>query len=787
MKHRSLAPGLTSGAIALIASATVLAAPAFAATGQVDASVKDALGRPIPGAQVRLEGADGTAQATGTTDDAGHAILNAPPGVYSLNVRKDGFQPGIMIVTVGDGATATSLVTLAAEQALTMQAQVQRLNAARNQLSPETGSSITRIDRQSIEQLPRGEDTPTNQVLLQAPGVVQDTFGQLHIRGDHGNVQYRLNGILIPEGITGFGSSFDTRFVDHMDLLDGALPAQYGYRTAGVINVTTKSGTGTPGGRVDVQGGSHQDVEPSVQYGGSAGPLDFYVAGNYLQNSLGIDNVTPEPEAVHDFTRQGKGFAYGSALLNPDTRVSAIAGTAVQTFQIPTLPGQTPGFTTAGAAPLPSESLNDNVSPANHYGILALQGSLGDQVDYQIAGFTRYSSLHYTPDVTGDLQYSGMATDVMHASILGGFQGDGAWRLGSSHTVRFGTFLSAEQATINDTAQVFPVKDDGSQASDSPQTVVDNNMVDTYLLGVYAQDEWKLLDKVTLNYGLRFDLEDGFVKTNELQPRVGLVYQPVAQTTLHAGYARYFTPPATELISTTTAARFAGTTGAIDSDPTTQFLPVPERANYYDVGILQQLLPGLSVGLDGYYKDVQAIQDEGQFGRALVYSIFNYTQGKIMGAELSGSYRAGDLNAYANLTLSQALGTGILTGQYNFEADEAAYASSNWIHLDHDQLLTASGGVSYNFWGTRVGVDGLFGSGLRSGFANTETVAPYTQFDVGASHTFQLPAVGDLEVRGSVTNVLDIPYELRDDSGIGVEAAQYGPRRAYYVGVAKSF
>src|SRR5579875_3372738 len=78
-----------------------------------------------------------------------------------------------------------------------------RLDRARNALSPDTGTSQTVFDRKTIRQMPQGDNTPLNQVLLQAPGVVQDSFGQLHVRGDHANLQYRIDGIIIPESISG--------------------------------------------------------------------------------------------------------------------------------------------------------------------------------------------------------------------------------------------------------------------------------------------------------------------------------------------------------------------------------------------------------------------------------------------------------------------------------------------------------------------------------------------------------------------------------------------------------
>ena len=117
-----------------------------------------------------------------------------------------------------------------------------RLDTARDAISPSLGASDYVIDRQAIANTPQGADSGFNQVLLQAPGTSQDSFGQLHIRNEHANLQYRINGIILPEGISGFGQALDTRFADSIDLITGTLPAQYGYRTAGVVDIKTKSG-----------------------------------------------------------------------------------------------------------------------------------------------------------------------------------------------------------------------------------------------------------------------------------------------------------------------------------------------------------------------------------------------------------------------------------------------------------------------------------------------------------------------------------------------------------------
>ena len=89
-------------------------------------------------------------------------------------------------------------------------------------------------------------------MLLQAPGVAQDNManGAIHIRNEHLAAQYRINGVMLPDGVSFFGEGISPRFIQSMNLITGTLPAQYGLRTAasGVVDITTKSGVFQNGG-----------------------------------------------------------------------------------------------------------------------------------------------------------------------------------------------------------------------------------------------------------------------------------------------------------------------------------------------------------------------------------------------------------------------------------------------------------------------------------------------------------------------------------------------------------
>ncbi len=662
------------------------------------------------------------------------------------------------------------------------------LDQARNALSPDTGSSQYVIDHKAIARLPLGASTPLNQVLLQAPGVVQDSYGGVHVRGDHANLQYRINGVIIPESIGGFGQSLDARTIDSVKLLDGALPAQYGLRTAAVVDITTKSGHDLGnGGSVGLTGGSNGTLNPNASVWGSNDRWSWFFTGNYMKNDAGIENPTPSKKPIHDHTNQVKGFGDISYLIDNDTRLSFLFGVANNRYQIPNNSGQVPAFGYHDTVDFNSADLDGRQRENTRFGVLALQGKLG-ATDYQVSVGQRYSSLAYAPDRIGELMFNGVASDVSRSNRASTLQADFATPLGDRHTLRYGVYGSFERAVSGNDAWVFPADADGNQTSTMPINILDGSRLVAKTWSAYVQDEWGIGENWTLNYGLRGDRYQLVRAESQLSPRLGLVWQATGSTTVHAGYSRYFTPPATEMIASSNIAKFEGTTNAVaDSGNNT---PLAERSDYFDVGVSQNIGSAWTVGVDAYYRKVQRLQDEGQFGSALVYSTFNYAAGRVKGLEFTVNYEQGPLSAYFNASLGKAIGKRIITSQYNFAPDDLAWVNRHWIFLDHDQKLTSSGGVSYALDATtRVGADYLFGSGLRKDGAvpNGASLPAYFQLNLNVAHDFAFDRFGKLHAQLALINALDRTYELRDGSGIGVGAPQFGPRRGVYLSLQKDF
>jgi hypothetical protein len=771
--------------IVLGAGTTAAAPPGGVVTGVV----KDALERPLPAARLRLETTDGRVTGRATADDRGRfTFTGVAPGTYAVVAEQTGFEPATAIVTVTDAEGASADLALVSQRPLDLQMAAKRLEEERIKIQPRIGASTYEITGRAIESQPGGENNPLSRVLLQAPGVTQDSSsaGGIHVREQMGNIQYRINGIVLPEGATLFAQSggLSPRLASSVTLLTGALPAEYGLRTTGIFDIQTKSGAFDPGGHVGMYGGSHAWVQPSAEYRGTVGRFNYFLTGDYLQNGIGISPATPNG-AIHDDTRQGHGFGYFEYLLDATSKASAIVGSFVGHFQIPNRSGVSPSFTVNGISEFDSAKVDETQREQNHFLVLSYLKAAGT-FSVQAATFARYSTMSFRPDSLADLLFNGIAQQVDRSSIATGLQLDGTYALPPSHTLHGGLYLAAERTSVQATSEVLPAMD-GAQTSDQPFKIFDSRGKTGYTYSIYLQDAWRVLPTVTINGGLRLDGLEAFTSEWQLSPRLNVVWEATPTTTIHAGYARYFTPPRQEFVSTTSIARFANTT-AESSVPVNS--PVrAERAHYLDAGVTRQVVPGLKVGLDGYYKQSLYHLDEGQFGAPTFLTPFNYHTATNIGIELTASYVAGGFSAYANLAAAQQVAKGIVSAQALFTADDLAYIHDHYIVTDHSQLITASAGLSYLWRRTRVSLDLLVGSGLRRTVRhpNDATNPPYQQLDFGVTHRFTLPAIGNLEARFDVINALGQNYVLRDGTGVGIFAKQFGPPRGFFGGVRKEF
>jgi outer membrane receptor protein involved in Fe transport len=686
-----------------------------------------------------------------------------------------------------------------------------RLQAVGQAIEPQIGASTYTVTSSEIDTQPGGENNTLNQVLLQMPGVTQDaeSAGGIHVRNEMQPVEFRINGIPLPTGLSFFGQGLSPRFASSMTLITGALPAEYGLATSGIVDIETKNGLFTPGGEITMYGGSYATLHPSAEYGGSVDGYNYYVSSDLLSTDHGIDGVTPSLNQLHDQSLSQHAFVYLDKIIDANNRVTTILSQFSGSFQIPNNPA-TPVFPGIGflsgipASAFDPAALNETQTETSSFGVLSYLHS-SPAVDFRISGFSKYSTLdfHHDPSLA-DIVFNGVAQDASLGSFANGAEIDLVTRIVGDHTLRSGLLVEAERFSSN--TRSFVLAQDGTNAfgptfgstpATSTPTEIDASIAKTgWTYSAWLQDEWKVAPDLTMNYGVRFDDINQFAVGSQVSPRLNAVWQATPTTALHAGYAHLFTAPPFQLGPSENLAQFNNLNGSglttSGATPSTANSPVKaERADLFDVGVGQELFDHFKIGVDAYYKFSRDGIDFGQFGAPIITIPFNYRIVANHGVELTTRYDAGPFTYYGNLAIARQRAKGIVSGQFNFAPADLVTVDTIGIETDHSQLMTASAGLSYLWRDTRFAVDVLAGTGARTtqldGPINGASLPSWEQVNLSIARRIETASVGALKLRFDVINLLDESYLLRSSTSIGAFAPAFALRRSFFAGVSKEF
>jgi outer membrane receptor protein involved in Fe transport len=687
-----------------------------------------------------------------------------------------------------------------------------RLNAAGNSIEPRIGASTYTVNSQEIDTQPGGENSALNQVVLQMPGVTQDaeSAGGIHVRHEMQPVEFRINGIPLPTGLSFFGQGISPRFASSATLITGALPAEYGLVTSGIVDIETKNGQFAPGGEVTMYGGSYATLHPSAEYGGSVKNYNYYVSADLLSTNHGIDGVTTALTQIHDRSLQQHAFVYLDKIIDGENRATLIASQFRGAFEIPNNPN-TPTFSGIRflngipASAFDPAQLDERQTETSQFLVLSYLHS-GPAIDFRISAFSKYSTLDFRHDRSlADMVFNGVAQDASLTSFANGAQLDVSARIAADHTLRSGFLLEGERfrsrtgsfALVQDGTDVAGNPTFGTTPATSIPSAIAASIGKTgWTYSAWLQDEWKVRPDVTVNYGGRFDVVNEFVMGSHFSPRLNAVWEATPATVLHAGYASLFTPPPFQLGPPQNLMQFNDFNGTglttSAATPSTGNSPLKiERANLFDIGIAQDLFDHLKIGVDVYYKFARNGVDFGQFGAPIITIPFNYRIVTNKGIELTTRYESGPFTYYGNLAIARQRAKGIVSSQFNFAPADLMTVDTMGIQTDHSQVMTASAGASYMWGNTRFAVDLVAGSGARTtrpdGPINGATLPSWEQVNLSIAHRFETAGAGAIKVRFDVINLLDESYLLRSSTSIGAFAPAFAPRRTFYAGVSKEF
>jgi len=641
-------------------------------------------------------------------------------------------------------------------------------------VEPSLGASTYSISNDTFENRPLGETTSIAQILLQAPGVAQAGGGQISVRGSPSGVQYRINNVILPDGVADLGERLSPRLADRVDLLTGALPAQYGLQVGGVVNITTKNGAFGRSGQIEATGGSHGQFEPAFEYTDASGSTSWFTSASYFRDAVGLASPDGSRAPSHDHTHQFDGLAFVDHVIDPQSRLSLVIGTSDDTNQIPEAPFE--AERRFGSDPAANPVNGGHARADNQFGSLSYLRTDGPAT-IQLSLFGRYSINDLRPGASAGLSATGVGGSRHARDWAGGMQAEAAYVLDAHHTIRGGGVFS--HGEVRNRLDLSVATLNGA----SVEHLADTSRAHRSETSLFLQDEWGLADHLTLNLGGRLDHIGGIAQATRVEPRANLVWAGSSGLTLHAGFARYLVAPA--LYPADQLRRLGGTSAAPNGLP--DRLRV-ESDDYYDVGA-EQKWKGITLGLNLFQRDAQAMLGSSPVGSPLLARPFNYDSARIRGVEMRFLYAAGPLSAWANLTYLHARAEGVASGAAHLPAGLVAYLQAHKVMPEGVQPYSASAGVSYHRGRFHLSGTMLYGGGGRTLWQEDATaprrLPTYTQVDFGLLYRIDGLRDRPLDVRLDLINAFDRRYRLSDDGEMGIPI--WGPRRGLFVGVEQNF
>ena len=747
--------------------------------------------RRVAQAVVEVKNQEGITVATGVTNDAGEfSIPLSTGGTYSVSAVQETYRSEYVVLQVGTDPPKPVTLTLSKTSEIALEV-ISPLPPIQYKSSSETYS----VSRKDIESLPRGNNNDVYDVMLTVPSVAYGALKQTHIRQDHANQQFRIDGIPIPETVSGaFADIVPPRAWERADIILGGMEAQYGNKTALVLDITSKSGTKPGFGSLQVFGGSNETVNPSFEYGGTIGEkVRFYVLNSYVTTNRGIEPPTLGKTNNHNQSEKNNTYLRGDYQHDNRNNLSWIFLNSTAKYQIPTIPNLAanpdvlallPGF-----SPNASQSVNQFQKEDNQYSHLVWRHDVNASSYVSTGFYFRRGVADFQTDPLNALAYAddinrAQTANQRRVAYSGGMRLDHTWVPDSRHLVKTGFQIDYSRA--NNTAQIFAF-DTSSGAAAGPVILreASNQNIQTRQ-EFWVQDQWSLNDHWTFNLGVRGDAIQGFYNEGQISPRVGATYKHNQSNVFHAYYGRLFTPPNIEQVA------FAGlntqNTTAQPDNPT-GFNPRAERSHYFEVGSYHAVTRFATLELTGYYKLAHYLSDAGQFGSTPLRNFFAFERGWQRGIDGALKVQFTDnLTGRGNVAWGQCKGYGLQSGQYLLEQAEINDINSpGGVFCDHSQSMTSSAVVNYRLW-ERTNITGqmLYGSGLRTAEEGAKTNSShensYTVYNASITHTIALPWHNQKMLLGfDVINLLDQQYFYnRGEGSIGLGIAHAGMPRSYF-------
>ncbi len=749
--------------------------------------------RRVDQAIVQVRDQEGNVVTQGVTNQAGEFTVTVlEEGTYSVSAVQDTYKSEFVVVKVGMERAAPVALTMSVTQDIALEI-VSPLPAIQYKASSET----YQLSRKDIETLPKGNNNDVYEVLLTVPSVTYGSLKQTHIRQDHANQQFRIDGIPIPDTVSGsFADIVPPRAWERADIILGGMEAQYGNKATVLVDITSKSGTKPGFGSMQVFGGSNETVNPSFEYGGAIGEkFRYYALNSYITTNRGLEPPTLGNTNNHNQSEKNNTYLRGDYQHDNRNNFSWIYLNSVAKYQIPTIPNLAPNpdvlaLLPAGFAPGASQNVDQFQKENNQYSQLVWRHDLDAANFFSLGFYFRRGEADFHTPANNALAYaddvnSAQTANQRRTAYTGGGRLDHTWVLNSQHLVKTGFQINYTNA--NNTAQVFAFDTSGGAPAGPVLSLQSSNRNIQWREEFWVQDQWSPNDRWTFNLGVRADIIQGFYNEGQVSPRVGATYKHNQSNVFHAYYGRLFTPPNVEQIAFVNL-NTQNTTAAPD-DPT-GFKPRAERSHYFEVGSYHAVSRYATLQLTGYYKLDHYMSDAGQFGSTPMLNYFAFQNGWKRGIDGALKVQFTDkLTGRGNVGWGQCKGYGLQSGQYLLDSKEIGDINSQGgVFCDHSQLMTSSAVVTYQLL-ERTNVTGqmLYGYGLRTSVdddakTNSSHSPSYTVYNASITHVIPLPWDNQKMLLGfDIINLLDQQYFYNTGEGsIGLGIAHAGAPRSYF-------
>ena len=742
---------------------------------QYRVSVSDSDGHiPIELARVALS-QDGRYVADAVTNPAGIArFRDIRSGGYRISAWFVGYATFVDSVVIDRDHQSYSISLHSLGSSEKEVVVVGQREPTASHINPVTGNQV--FESETFHAPPTAR--MTNVIQENLMGAVRAPTGEVHIRGQHGEFTYYVDGIPIPLGVFGgLNEVVDPKVIDRTTFITGGFPAEYGGQMSAIIDLNNRVPTGAFHLDASTYGGSYLVFNGTTPFkpgsgngsgdtlGNRIGPfralnsngqdlsisdhigkLGFFISGSRQETDRRIDPPTSDIFNDHGFDY----FLYGKFdyVLSDNEYITANLNLGKTNTEVP--------YDSAEGIADDVQKTSNSFQNVSYFRVL--NSDIDRESNLFVGAYAREGGLTYSPGSIDppNFQFEG---DTINNYLL--YEDRTFTTLGVRTTFdkRFShEFMYKVGLNFSSTSgsEDFTSKD--SALNPGPSSVTNFSGSD---FGFFGEVEYHPLEWTSFEVGGRYDqhIAPNIPFQHQVSPRIRWNFLIDENNSAYLYFGKLFMPTNIEGLRT------------IALNVSNTLVPtLPERDNFYEAVYTHTFDFGLRSKLAYFNKDATPGVDDQTVGNSAIKTPVNIAEVKTQGIELGLTYSLPEtpFSGYLNGAITHAYGTGLISGGFlDFDTD------GNGTDLDHDQRLSIVTGLNYQPRDWFVNLVGIYGSGLANGnpdavfttglfdFNTSGHTAPSWIFNVSVGRLFRLQDGSTLEPSLYVTNLLDHEHLIK--------------------------